>query len=96
MYLHKNHISKINCIFSGRYSQIFSGAGQDTRAKTGHEQPVDNRAVRYKLNHVPSRFLYRSEFVTSWRLLYRPDVCNRTMPYIPRTVPAYAVVRDPA
>ena len=28
-------------------------------------------------------------------MLYRPDVCNCTMPYVPRTVPAYAV-RDPA
>ena len=28
-------------------------------------------------------------------MLYRPDVCNCTMPYVPRTVPAYAV-RDSA
>ena len=28
-------------------------------------------------------------------MLYRPNVCNCTMPYVPRTVPAYAV-RDPA
>ena len=28
-------------------------------------------------------------------MLYSPDVCNCTMPYVPRTVPAYAV-RDPA
>ena len=28
-------------------------------------------------------------------MLYRADVCNCTMPYVPRTVPAYAV-RDPA
>ena len=28
-------------------------------------------------------------------MLYRPDVCNCTMPYVPRTVPAYAV-RYPA
>ena len=28
-------------------------------------------------------------------MLYCPDVCNCTMPYVPRTVPAYAV-RDPA
>ena len=28
-------------------------------------------------------------------MLYQPDVCNCTMPYVPRTVPAYAV-RDPA
>ena len=27
----------------------------------------------------------------SQRLLYRPDVCKCTVPYIPRTVPAYAV-----
>ena len=26
---------------------------------TCHPQPADNRAVQYKLNHVPSRFLYR-------------------------------------
>ena len=29
------------------------------------------------------------------KIMYRPDVCNRTMPYVPRNVPAYAV-RDPA
>ena len=28
-------------------------------------------------------------------MLYRPNVCNCTMPYVRRTVPAYAV-RDPA
>ena len=28
-------------------------------------------------------------------MLYCPDVCNCTMPYVPCTVPAYAV-RDPA
>ena len=28
-------------------------------------------------------------------MLYRPDVCNCTMPYVPRNVPAY-VVQDPA
>ena len=39
--------------------------------------------------------LYRSDLVKSRRMLYRPDVCNCTMPYVPRTVPAYAV-RDPA
>ena len=60
-----------------------------------HAQLVDNRAVQYKLNLVPSRFLYRSDFVTSRRLLYRPDLCNCIVPYIPRTVPAYAVW-DPA
>ena len=30
-----------------------------------HAQPADNRAVWYKLNHVPSRFLYSSDFVSS-------------------------------
>ena len=57
-----------------------------------HAQLADNRAVRYKLNHVPSRFLYHSDFVTSRRLLYHPDMCNCTMPpYIPCTIPACAV-----
>ena len=28
-------------------------------------------------------------------MLYRPDVCNCTMPYVPCTVPAYAIW-DPA
>ena len=28
-------------------------------------------------------------------MLYRPDMCNCTLPYAPRTVPAYAE-RDPA
>ena len=41
------------------------------------------------------RFLYRYDLVKSRRMLYRPNVCNCTMPYVPRTVPAYAV-RDPA
>ena len=36
----------------------------------GHALLADNRAVRYKLNHVPSRFLYRFDFVTFRRLLY--------------------------
>ena len=39
--------------------------------------------------------LDRSDLVKSWRMLYRPDVYNCTMPYVPRTVPAYAV-RDRA
>ena len=38
--------------------------------------------------------LYRSDLVKSRRMLYRPDVCNCTMPYVPRTVPVYAE-RDP-
>ena len=52
-------------------------------------------ALRHKLKSCTVPFLYRSELEKSWRMLYRPDVCNCTMPYVPRTVPAYAV-RYPA
>ena len=48
-----------------------------------HAQPADNRVVWYKLNHVLSRFLYCSDFVTSRRLLFRPNMYNCTMAYIP-------------
>ena len=38
----------------------------------------------------------RTQGVTSQaKIMYRPDVCNCTMPYVPRTVPAYAIP-DPA
>ena len=53
------------------------------------------RALRHKLKSCTVPFLYRSDLVKSRRMLYRSDVCNCTMPYVPRTVPAYAV-RDPA
>ena len=39
--------------------------------------------------------LYRSDLVKSRHMLYSPDVCNCTMPYVPRTVLAYAV-QNPA
>ena len=39
--------------------------------------------------------LYCSDLVKSRSMLYRPDVCNCTMPYVPHIVPAHAV-RDPA
>ena len=45
----------------------------------------------HKLKSCTVPFLYRSDLVTFRRMLYRPDVCNCTMPYVHRTVPAYAV-----
>ena len=45
---------------------------------------------------VPLRLCTVPAFVVpSRRLLYRPDVCNCTVPYIPHAVPKYAA-RDPA
>ena len=60
-----------------------------------HTQLSEHRALRYKLKLCTVPILYRSDLVKSRRMLYRPDVCSCTMPYVPRTVPAYAV-RDPA
>ena len=56
---------------------------------------TEHWALRHKLRSCTVPFLYRSDLVTFRRMLYRPDVCNCTMPYIHRTVLAYAV-RDPA
>ena len=52
-------------------------------------------AVRYQLKSctVPIFVPFRLSSIPA--LLYRPDACNCTKPYIPHTVPAYAV-RDPA
>ena len=60
---------------------------------TYHAPLAEHRAVRYKLKSctVPIFVL----LVTSLLLLYCPDVCNCTVPYVPRTVPVYAV-QDPA
>ena len=60
-----------------------------------HAPLTEHRALRHKLKSCTVPFLYRSNLVKSRRLLYRPDVCNFTMPYVPRTVLVYAV-RDPA
>ena len=56
---------------------------------------AEHRAVRYKLKSctVPIFVPFRLSNIPA--LLYRPDVCNCTVPYLPRTAPAYAV-RDPA
>ena len=62
---------------------------------TRHAPLTEHRAKRHKLKSCTVPFLYRSDLVKSRRMLYRPDVCNCNMPYVPRTVPAYAV-RDPA
>ena len=61
----------------------------------GHAPLTEHRALRHKLKSCTVPFLYRSDLVKSRRMLYRPDVCNCTMPYVTRTVPAFAV-RDPA
>ena len=61
----------------------------------GHAKLTEHKALRHKLKSCTVPFLYRSDLVKSRRMLYRPDVCNCTMPYVPRTVPAYAV-RDSA
>ena len=60
-----------------------------------HAKLTEHKALRHKLKSCTVPFLYRSDLVKSRRMLYRPDVCNCTTPYVPRTVPAYAV-RDPA
>ena len=62
---------------------------------TVHAKLSEHRALRHKLKSCTVPILYRSDLVKSPRMLYRPNVCNCTMPYVPRTVPAYAV-RDPA
>ena len=61
-----------------------------------HSVQSEHRALRHKLKSCTVPILYCSDLVKSRRMLYRPDVCNFTMPYVHRTVPAYAVVRDPA
>ena len=60
-----------------------------------HAKLSEHQALRHKLKSCTVPILYRSDLVKSRRMLYRPDVCNCTMPYVHRTVPAYAV-RDPA
>ena len=60
-----------------------------------HSALSKHRALRHKLKSCTVPILYRSDLVKSRRMLYRPNMCNCTMPYVPRTVPAYAV-RDPA
>ena len=61
----------------------------------GNRLLSEHQALRHKLKFCTVPILYRSDLVKSRRMLYRPDVCNCTMPYVPRTVPAYAL-RDPA
>ena len=56
---------------------------------------AEHRAVRYKLKSCTVPILVPLRLSNIPVLLYRPDVCNCTVPYVPRTVPAYAV-RDPA
>ena len=65
------------------------------RTGIGHAKLTKHKALRHKLKSCTVPFLYCSDIVKSRRMLYRPDVCNCTMPYVPHTVPAYAV-RDPA
>ena len=60
-----------------------------------HAKLTEHNAIRHKLKSCTVPFLYRSDLAKSRRMLYRPDVCSCTMPYVPCTVPAYAV-RDPA
>ena len=52
---------------------------------------TEHFALRHKLKSCTDPFLYRSDLVTYRRMLYHPNVCNCTMPYVHRTVPAYAV-----
>ena len=63
--------------------------------KIVHAPPTEHRALHHKLKLCTVPFLYRSDLVKSRRMLYSLGVCNCTMPYVPRTVPAYAVP-DPA
>ena len=53
------------------------------------------KMCKAQLKSCTDPFLYRSDLVTFRRMLYLPDVCNCTMPYVHRTVPAYAL-RYPA
>ena len=62
---------------------------------TVHAPLTEHRALRHKLKSCTVPILYCYDLVKSGCMLYRPGVCNCTMPYVPRTVPAYAV-RDPA
>ena len=88
------HIISLNqWIYKYRLHELQYGRAlihaQCTR-ETNRTQGVTSQAkIMYRL------VLYRSDLVKSRRMLYRPDVCNCTMPYVPRTVPAYAL-RDPA
>ena len=65
------------------------------RVHLGMPVQTEHQALRHKLKSCTVPFLYHSDLLKSRRMLYRPDVCNCTMPYVPCTVPAYAV-RDPA
>ena len=65
-----------------------------THSDTTHHC-TEHFALRHKLKLCTDPFLYRSDLVTFRRMLYLPDVCNCTMPYVHLTVPAYAV-RYPA
>ena len=56
-----------------------------------HAKLTEHKALRHKLKSCTVPFLYRPDLVKSRRMLYRPDVCNCTMPYVPRTVSAYAM-----
>ena len=57
---------------------------------------TEHFALRHKLKSCTVTFLNRSDLVTYRRMLYRPDVCNCTMPYVHRTVPvALILVRQP-
>ena len=68
-----------------RYKSTFCFRPKTASRKTERTPCVTSQA----------KIMYRPDFVPSRRMLYRPDVCNCTMPYVPRTVPSYAV-RDPA
>ena len=58
-----------------------------THSDTTHHC-TEHFALRHKLKLCTDPFLYRSDLVTFRRMLYLPDVCNCTMPYVHRTVPA--------
>ena len=76
-------------------NQAFTVYASCSQFKTAHAKLTEHRALRHKPKSCTVPFLYRSDLVKSRRMLYHPDVCDCTMPYVPRTVPAYAV-RDPA
>ena len=56
---------------------------------------AEHRVVRYKLKSCTAPIFVRFRLSNIPVLLNLPNVCNCTVPYAPRTVPAYAV-RDPA
>ena len=72
--------------FSGVEALLTLNPGKTLTSVTHH--CTEHFALRHKLKSCTVPSLYRSDLVTFRRMLYRPNVCNCTMPYVHRTVPA--------